>query len=151
MRKAIYLIGIILVSNFSYSCKKADLDRSGKNVSSTAVHQSIEGEWFVSTIMVTKKSRGMTTVDTSNSGGTTSRQNWSFGADGHLIIHNGKSSMTIPYRLINNTKLVLSYKEQNDTLELRKSPDGITFSDNKVLPNGDISIVNIKLSKIIPR
>jgi hypothetical protein len=142
MKNILYIL-VVLVSVVSVeACKKSDLSRSADSVTSTINPQAIIGKWNVTDIATTIKSKDSKVTNTNR---LITNQQWEFKANGYLQIQSGPSFETIQYKIINSNRIILSYKNAIDTLELIIKTNKLTFSENKVLYNGNTSNESVDL------
>lgn len=133
--KNILFIQIVLIMIFSIAaCKKNDLSRSADSNTSTIDPQAIIGKWNVTDIATTMKSKDSKVTTTNRK---ITNQHWEFKGDGYLHIQSGSSFETIQYKIMNSNRIILSYKNAVDTLELTINTNKLTFLENKLLYNGN--------------
>ena len=147
MKKLSYILFVLLMVS-TYSCKKGDLNKSINNAA--AVEQpSIIGKWTITnmTVTLTHKDSKISNNTAKPTESSAAKQQWEFKSDGNLYIQNGLSALIIPYQRPNAGKIILSYKNVPDTLDVTIKLNKVLFTENKILANGKTSITTLELGR----
>jgi hypothetical protein len=148
MKKSLSILFILLTVVAINSCRKNDIQKATDNATSSVKQQSVVGKWTVTNMTVTITNKDSKATNTSKSSEPASaKQQWEFNADGNLYIQHGLSTATIPYQIVTAGKIILSYKNASDTLDVSTSPNKVILTESKILPNGKISNMILELGQ----
>ena len=147
MRNKVYILFALMTSVVLSSCKKNGIHDSIIDTHPLVTQTSIIGKWALTNMTITIKDRDAKTANAPRSMPSLSRQQWEFKTDGNLYVQNGSSVATIPYTTTSAGKIVLSYKNRPDTLDVGVGLNKITLLENKILANGSRSTVALELTQ----
>ena len=146
MKNKIFAIPFLLTILIS-SCAKNGASTVASDPSRSTSAIVVTGKWMAGNQTDVLTGPDAKTAASSNSFAMP-LNNWEFNPNGTLTMHNGSSSISMSFKLLPNNKIVLSFKNAVDTMEISRSDiNKIKLTEIKKLKNGGTLTESLELGQ----